>query len=138
MREERGSIFKYIPQRAPFVMIDNLLDVKDGVYTSRFTIGKDNIFLDENALKEYALIENIAQTATAGIAFESQGKVEMLKEGYIGCISKLTIHNSVQVGAQLLTTTTKINEIGNLILISGNVYSSGELLIECNLHISKS
>jgi 3-hydroxymyristoyl/3-hydroxydecanoyl-(acyl carrier protein) dehydratase len=134
----KKDILQYIPQRAPFIMIDNLIDVNDSAYSSSFKINKDNIFLNDGLFKPYGLIENIGQTAAAGIAYDSKEELNCPTEGYLGCVSKLTIHNEVGVGEELLTITSKINEIGDLVLISGKTYASGKLLIECNLHISKS
>ena len=57
----------YIPQRAPFIMIDNLTDATPEKFKTDFLVLHDNIFVEDGILREFALIENIAQSSSAGL-----------------------------------------------------------------------
>ena len=59
------NILSYIPQRPPFVMVDEIIDSGEKKTCSKFLIKEDNIFVENGFLKEPGLVENIAQTAAA-------------------------------------------------------------------------
>ena len=65
----KENIGSFIPHHPPFIMIDNLIHATQNFYESDFMVLDDNIFLEEGTLREFALIENIAQTCAAGLAY---------------------------------------------------------------------
>ena len=132
----RDQILNFIPQRAPFVMINTLDVFLDGEYSSTLHISEDNIFVEGGELREYALIENIAQTGAAGIAFERKNNAEKVREGFIGGISKLTLNRLPKVGDSIVTIVKKKAEIGNLFLLNGKVYSEEKLIFECDVQLA--
>ena len=92
MKIDKEHIVSYIPQRAPFIMIDNLIDAADGAFMTDFHVLPDNIFLEGDTLREFALIENIAQSSAAGISFMKSTSQSGSSDGFIGGISKLIVH----------------------------------------------
>ena len=79
-----SNILDLIPQRAPIVMVDELLDVYGIVSRSRFTIREENIFVDNGILSECGLIEHIAQSAAARVGYIFKSKNQPIPIGYIG------------------------------------------------------
>ena len=59
----KEKIESYIPQREPFIMIDNLVEATPETFKTDFRILADNIFIEKGILREFALIENIAQSS---------------------------------------------------------------------------
>src|SRR5688572_8593831 len=92
MKITREQIAGFIPQKPPFVMIDNLVDTTGEAFESNFTVRNENIFLRNNQLTEPALIENVAQTCAAGFAFLQKQQQGEPKIGFIGGITKLQVH----------------------------------------------
>lgn len=133
---EKVNIENYIPQRFPFVMIDNLIHANESGFLSSFLVKKENIFSENGYLTEPALIENIAQTCAAGFGFIGQQKNEGPSIGYIGSISKLTVHQLPEYGTTILTTIEITNTLGNIFLIKGKNTCNEKLLVECEMKIA--
>lgn len=117
-------------------MIDSLIEASLNQYQSSFLIKDDNLFLEGNAINEYALIENIAQTGTAGIAFERSKDKIPVSEGFIGGVSKLSSIKSPKIGETIKTIVVKKAELDNLILLSGKVFLKDELIFQCELKLA--
>ena len=69
MLVSKENILKYIPQRPPFVMVDNLIECGSSKFITNFKILESNLFVFKNSISESALIENIAQTCAVGFGF---------------------------------------------------------------------
>lgn len=60
------EIEQLIPQRAPFRMVDELLNVDGETAVTLFVVQQDNYLLDsDGVLAEAGVIEHIAQSASA-------------------------------------------------------------------------
>ena len=66
------DVLELLPQRPPFVMIDQLLHFDEVVTTTRFEIRPDNLFAEGPVLNPCALVENIAQTCAARMGYINQ------------------------------------------------------------------
>lgn len=136
MLVSKEDILNYIPQRIPFVMIDNLLQVTENEFESTFQIEDGNIFLENNTLSESALVENIAQTSAAGFGYvnSQQGK-EAGGLGFIGAITKLTVTNKAKLGDKITTKVNVITSFDAIHLIEGIASVNGEELVKCQMKI---
>jgi len=131
------KITDYIPQKAPIVMVGDLLKNDEYQTVSQMTIDAENIFCDNGVFTEPGLIENIAQTAAArmGYSASQQSEGATPPKGFIGAISKLAIHRFPKAG-QTLTTTVEIkNNIFGILLISGKSKIGEDLMAECEMKI---
>lgn len=134
----KEKIEEYIPQRAPFIMIDNLIEASAKLFKSDFKIEPGNIFLDNGYLREFALIENIAQTASAGLVV-TQYNIGLGKPGgYLGGISKLKLYELPKVNDTIYTIVNLIAKLENLFLIKGINYLHGKILMECEMKLAGS
>ena len=79
----KENIQDYIPQRPPFVMIDNLLEASGDYFKTDFRILPDNIFVENGKLREFAMIENIAQSSSVGLANAKKYSAKEKPEGYL-------------------------------------------------------
>ncbi len=123
------NILAYIPQRAPFVMIDSLENCNNESASSTFVVTNDNIFVRSGNLTEPALIENIAQTAAARIGYLLTQQ-QPVPVRLIGAVEHLKISGLPQVGDILNTSVTIKKQIFNATIIEGKV-SVGEREIVC-------
>jgi len=124
-----------IPQRAPFIMIDNLVDATKEMFKTNFLILPDNIFVDNGILREFALIENIAQSSSAGLAITQMTGGKKRAEGYMGAVSKLKLHDLPRVNDTIYTVVYLIAQLQNMFLLRGENYVNGHLLLECELKL---
>ena len=135
MKISKTEIEFYIPQRAPFIMVDNLLDVLPEKFETDFLILPDNIFLENGILREFALIENIAQSSSAGLAIIKKYRGENPVEGFMGAISKLKLYDLPRVHDTIYTIVTLIAQLENMFLLKGENHVNGRKLLECELKL---
>lgn len=132
-----SDIDKYIPQKAPIVMVGELISHSGETTESQFKIAADNIFCENGVLTEPGLIENIAQTAALRMGYMASQKTTDAEPpvGFIGAISKLKIHSLPAVGQSLHTRIEIKNDIFGITLIQGTSYVDGHIQAECEMKI---
>jgi predicted hotdog family 3-hydroxylacyl-ACP dehydratase len=132
----KDSITKYIPQRFPFVMVDNLLSADETQFESTFEINSDNLFLKDGELSESALVENIAQTCAAGFGYVGSLKGEGAgKLGFIGSVTRLEVKKNAQLNDVISTKVNVLSTFDTIHLIEGVASSNGEELLSCQMKI---
>jgi len=135
MRISRSEIEYYIPQRTPFIMIDNLEAVTPEKFESDFRVLPNNIFVENGILREFALIENIAQSSSAGLAITIISSRKKTADGFIGAISKLKLYELPRVNDTIYTIVKLIAQFENMFLLRGETYLNGRKLLECELKL---
>ena len=131
----KEKIESYIPQRAPFIMIDNLIAATPEKFETDFRILHDNIFVEEGILREFALIENIAQSSSAGLVIIKMSYGKKTTDGFIGGISKLKLYDLPKVNDTIYTVVNLIAQLENMFLLKGENYLNGRKLLECELKL---
>ena len=119
MKVGKDQIGAYLPHRAPFIMVDNLIDATENRFETNFQVLPENIFLEDGQLREFALIENIAQSSAAGIAFLNSSASSKPKDGLIGGISKLIVHAFPKVNDIIYTVVIKLHQLGKCEILFG-------------------
>lgn len=136
MRINKEDITRYIPQRAPFVMIDSLIDADENGFNSRFKVEPDNLFLNDGILSESSVIENIAQTCAAGFGYvnslKGNGEGQL---GFIGAISRLKVHSLPKLHDMIETKITVLNTFDAIHLIEGVASINDQAVLECQMKI---
>ncbi|MGL5938340.1 MAG: hydroxymyristoyl-ACP dehydratase [Phocaeicola sp.] len=129
------ALLELIPQRAPIVMVDEFLGIEGAVSATRFTIAATNIFCDEGVFSECGVIEHVAQSAALrmGYLFKSSGKEVPL--GFIGAVTKCTLHSLPKVGETLYTEITLEQELLQISLISAIVKVGEQPIATCQMKI---
>ncbi|MEO7176775.1 MAG: 3-hydroxyacyl-ACP dehydratase [Saprospiraceae bacterium] len=130
-----GDILPYIPQRAPMVMVDNLLEHSEQKAISSFEIRADNLFLYDGTMNGNGLIENIAQTAAAHAGYHFFKKNESVKKGFIAGIKDFKIVSLPAMGQTINTQISVINQVMDFTIIEGKVYLEGILIASCEMRI---
>jgi len=135
MRISKTEIESYIPQRAPFIMIDNLVEATPEKFITDFRILPDNIFVENEVLREFALIENIAQSCSAGLAIVKKSAGNKTVDGFIGGISKLILYDLPGVNETILTVVILLAQIENMFLLKGENFLNDKKLLECEIKL---
>lgn len=136
MKNEIPSIENLIPQRFPFVLVDQLIEHKEEYSKSSYLVNSNHILIENNKLSEYGLMENMAQTAAARAgmtAFEQSSKPQL---GFIGAISKLNISNRPQIESEITTKVFEIAEFGPIKLVKCEVELQEEIIASCEMKIA--
>ncbi|MEJ6584168.1 MAG: hypothetical protein QNL61_08250 [Crocinitomicaceae bacterium] len=132
----KENIQTYLPQRPPFVMIDELINATETSFESAFEVVESNLFIENGILSESALVENVAQTCAAGFGYVgSQNGEEAGKLGFIGAVSRLKVTGLPKTGAKLATKIEILNTFDAIHLIQGTVYENDAELLTCQMKI---
>jgi 3-hydroxymyristoyl/3-hydroxydecanoyl-(acyl carrier protein) dehydratase len=130
------DIQQLIPQRLPYIMVDELIHYDPVIAKSIFTIREDNIFCVNGRLEESGLIENIAQTCAARTGYKTLfEECEDIKIGYLGMIREMKIRRNPRLGEMLLTTTEIKAEIFSTTLVEAKIEVENEIIAECEMKI---
>ena len=132
---EQHDILSLIPQRPPFVMIDQLLTVDEKGAAGRFKISEKNLFLSDGFLAEAALIENIAQTAAARLGYISLNEDKPAPVGYLAAVQNFEVFNLPQLHDEITTEIFIENVIFNVLIISGKILCNNKNIANCNMKI---
>ena len=124
-----------IPQKPPMVMVDRILSIVENRTTTAFLIREDNIFCQDGFFREPGLIENMAQTAAAGVGSKPGVATGEPPMGFIGGIRNLKITGFPSVGEEITTTATLLHEVFDARIIQGEVLLNNELIASCELKI---
>lgn len=125
----------YIPQAAPFVMIDELIQASEAGSITKFAVIEDNIFVEENYFTEPGIIENMAQTAAAGTGYIAQQSKKNTPVGFIGAIKNCQINQLPVVGDILTTEVTVLHSVLNAKIIHATVTVENKIIASSEFKI---
>jgi predicted hotdog family 3-hydroxylacyl-ACP dehydratase len=129
------DILSFIPQRAPFVMVDEIIYSDETTTRTKFLIKEDNIFVVDGFLKEPALVENIAQAVAAMEGHISQMENKPKRLGYIAAIKNLVITGLPQINNEIITEIKVEKQVFDVILITGKIFCNEIIIAECEMKI---
>ncbi|MBP1645429.1 MAG: 3-hydroxyacyl-ACP dehydratase [Bacteroidetes bacterium] len=135
---EKEKAHKYIPQKPPFVMVEDLLFCDSKICRTNFIIKEDNLFVKEGQFIEAGIIENIAQTCATRIGYiNTHLQQETIKIGMIASIKNLKINKLVKVG-NILETMVEETMSGyfNMTILNARVECKGEIIAECEIKVA--
>jgi predicted hotdog family 3-hydroxylacyl-ACP dehydratase len=134
------DIKKYLPHRAPMLMVDLILEMDDERVETVFEIKTDNIFLENGFFTESGLVENMAQTCSSVVAKDYfidenyNDKEDVNVVGFISGIKTLKIHALPEVGnviyTKALLVSKFITESYSLCTMKCQIFRDEELLLE--------
>jgi predicted hotdog family 3-hydroxylacyl-ACP dehydratase len=122
------DISSLIPQAPPFIMVDTLLFSDEKTARTTFRIQADNVLVENGAFSAAGLMENIAQTAAAGMGSIAAVTGQPVSPGYIASVKNLEIAVLPQVGDQLITEITIEARVLDIVVISGTITCKGVVI----------
>ena len=135
MIQSGENIYALIPQRDPFVMVDEIIYSDETITRSKFLVREENILVRHGVLKEPGLIENIAQTVAAREGYISKLENKPVRLGYIGAINKLVITELPQIDDDIITEIKIEKQFFNVILITGKIFCKEQIIAQCEMKI---
>jgi predicted hotdog family 3-hydroxylacyl-ACP dehydratase len=129
------DVLKYIPQRPPFIMIDEIVEASQGSVETRFCIPENHVMTEEGVFQEGGIIENMAQSAAAMTGMAAVLNNTPVKTGFIGAVKKLSIYNRPKAGQTICTKIAVTNEVFDFTIIKGEVFVENSLFAECEMNI---
>ena len=116
-------------------MIGKLLEVTDNKTVTSLFIKEDNLFCSEGIFREPGLIENMAQTAAAGVGYISKNAGKEPPVGFIGGLRNLQIYELPLAGKEIRTEVIVEHEVFDATMVSGKIYLEERCITECELKI---
>ena len=135
MLATRSEMINYIPQRAPFIAVHEILHVTDQSAETQLEVLPESVFVTNNLFREPGLIENIAQTGAAQMGYACKKKGLPVPIGYIASIKNLKVHSLPPIGAVLTTSIQVTNHVLNVILLEGTIRLQGAIVCQCEMRI---
>jgi 3-hydroxyacyl-[acyl-carrier-protein] dehydratase len=129
------EIQEFIPQREPFVMIHRLVYSDNQKTITELTVANDNIFCINGKFSESGIVENIAQTAAAGVGYLCRQEQREVPVGYIAAIKDLKIYEQPNEGDVLSTEAVILQTVLQVSLVQGQVHVNGRLIATCEMRI---
>ena len=124
------SVISLIPQRPPMVMVDALLSYTATTGAAGLTIAADNLFVQNGQLQEAGVVEHIAQSIALHKGYYYYLQHQPAPMGYIGSIKRMSIYAPPEVGANLTTELSIIQEFMGVTLVKVRTTSGGVLVAE--------
>lgn len=132
------GILQLLPQRLPFVMVDELTHYDKTSARSSFMVREENLFCFGGRMEEAGLIENMAQTCAARMGYRARMELQsdgMVRVGFIGAIRGITIVRVPLVGEVLTTTVEVKEEIFSTSLVEMKVEVEDEVIASGSMKI---
>jgi 3-hydroxyacyl-[acyl-carrier-protein] dehydratase len=99
------------------VMIDKLISFSENEVIAGLTVPSENIFVTNNTFQESGLIEHMAQSVALFTGYQFFLKKEPAPTGYIGSIKSIEIFQLPQLGDDVETTVTILQEFMGVTLV---------------------
>lgn len=128
MLASRDKVLNLIPQKFPFVMVDELLNYSEENLKSRFTVGSNNIFVCNDFFIESGVIENMAQSVALHTGYQFFLLNKIAPTGYIGSINKIEINRLPRLGEILETNVFILQEFMGVTLVDIEVMIKGKII----------
>lgn len=115
----KEQLLRFIPQRNPIIMLDDLIDWNEKSTTSTLEITDDNLFTSNKEFQEPGIIENFAQTMALRIGYQYYLLNQSAPVGYIGSFKKFNLIRKPQLGEKIQTTIEVLHELFGVTMASG-------------------
>ena len=131
----KEHIEKYLPQRSPIVMVDELVEASESHAVSNFLITGNNIFVTDKVLSEAGLIENVAQTAALQSGYWCHQLGVSVRPGYIAAIKNLKIDLMPAIGSSIVTEIRITNLVLDAIIIQASIRQDDSVICTCEMRV---
>ncbi len=109
------DIRELLPQKEPFILVDEFVSWDDAGSRVRFKVKEDGIMVEDGRLRPAGLVEVMAQTSAAHIGYYNKYILNKpVRIGYIGAVNTLNVNREVRVGETIEATLKILTESGNL------------------------
>ena len=131
----RETIFKYIPQRDPILLVHNIYECSYEASKTGFLVEAHHIFVWDNKLTETGIVENLAQSVAAQAGYLSAQENIAPKLGFIANIKDLKILSFPEVGSEVITRIDVKTQVLNFTLIEAASFVNEKPVATCEMKI---
>ena len=141
---ESIDITKFLPHRAPFLMVDNVLSIDDEHVSTSFRIEPNCIFVSDDQFNEVGLIENAAQTCASIVGKSYFDEDDLNGEGtqligFISAIKKAEIHACPSIGDLIISQANLKSRFDtdhySICTLECSISTSRKELLSCEMNL---
>lgn len=115
---DQNFVESLIPQRSPFVMVNEISEYSESHLISGFKIKEDNIFVQNGIFQASGMIEHQAQSVALHTGYKYYLLGKDAPTGYIGAIKSFEAEALPKVGDHLKSEVTILNEVMGVTLVN--------------------
>lgn len=115
---DQNFVESLIPQRSPFVMVNEISEYSESHLISGFEIKEDNIFVQNGIFQASGMIEHQAQSVALHTGYKYYLLGKDAPTGYIGAIKSFEAEALPKVGDHLKSEVTILNEVMGVTLVN--------------------
>lgn len=124
-----AEINALIPQRQPFIFVDEILEYADKKVVAGFTVPRNHVLVQpDGVLTEAGLIEHFAQAIALYQGYEYFLKDLPAPVGYIGSIKNIEILSLPSADQHLITKIEILSQMLGVTLVTGEVTIDGTVV----------
>ena len=128
MIANQDAVKNLIPQKAPFVMVHELITYTEENLHARFTVNNKNIFVYNNQFQESGIIEHMAQAVALHTGYQFFLMNKPAPTGYLGSIKNIEITRLPKLEEVLDTKVSILQEFMGITLVEIEVNINDELI----------
>jgi len=122
-----------IPQKEPFVMVDELLQYTEENLRSRFKVNPANLFVENSYFVESGIIEHMAQSVALHTGYQFFLLNKDAPTGYIGSIKNVEIIQLPKIGQSIESNVEIIQEFNGVTLVEIEVFCEGKIIAKSQM-----
>lgn len=122
-----------IPQRTPFVMVDELSEYSETHLISGFTVKEENIFVQDGIFQASGLVEHQAQSVALHTGYKYYLLGKEAPTGYIGAIKSFEAESLPKAGDRLVTEVTILSEVMGVTLVNAVTRLNDEIIASAQM-----
>lgn len=130
---DKDFLEKLIPQKHPFVMVDELMHFEKDKVIAGLKINVENIFVQNNFFTAPGLIEHMAQSVALYTGYQYFLKEEEAPVGYIGAIKKAEIFELPKVASKLITSVQILHDIMGVTLVKAEIKCNEKIIAQSEM-----
>lgn len=115
---DQNFVESLIPQRSPFVMVNEIAEYSETHLISGFEIKEDNIFVQNGIFQASGMIEHQAQSVALHTGYKYYLLGKDAPTGYIGAIKSFEAEALPKVGDHLKSEVSILNEVMGVTLVN--------------------
>lgn len=123
-----------IPQKKPFVMVDELLTFSEDHLTSALTVKEKNLLVEDGYFQAAGILEHQAQSVALHSGYAGLLIKQPPVEGYIGSVKHFEVSLLPKVGekmiseVEILSSVSGISMVKVITKVDGKIIAAGEIM----------
>lgn len=131
-----NSILDIIPQRPPFVFVDEVVTVNGLSAILSYRVSLSCPLLSDGYLSIAGVLEHVAQSCAARIGYLQNQTNQPIRIGYIGGVKSIEVLRNPKVGELLTTEVNLIEEVFDISLLSCTTRVEDEVIAQTTIKLA--